>query len=62
MYLLKETTNWGDNNISNHTYIMEKKGASKIIGYVRQGETEPHFFNKPLTFTKSRRTFKEQKV
>jgi len=61
MYLLKETTNWGDNT-PNHTYIMEKKGASKIIGYIKQGQTEPHFFDKPLTFTKSRRTFKEQKV
>jgi hypothetical protein len=61
MYLLKETTNWGDNT-PNHTYIMEKKGASKIIGYIKQGQNEPHFFDKPLTFTKSRRTFKEQKV
>lgn len=56
MYYLKETTDW---KFPNHTYIFKKKGASKAIGYIKEGETVPTYFVSPLSFSKTRRKFVE---
>jgi hypothetical protein len=56
---LKETTDWGDLKVANHTYIFD---GSMCVGYIKEGTTEKQFFNKPSKlFSKSRRTFKEVK-
>ena len=57
MKILKETTKWED-NIPNHTYILNDAGDLKA--YVIAGTNEYIEFKKPLkTFSKSKRTFKE---
>ena len=59
MKYLKETTDWGDLKVANHTYIFD---GSMCVGYIKEGTTEKLFFNKPSKlFSKSRRTFKEVK-
>ena len=60
MITLKETTKWED-NIPNHTYILNDKG--ELAAYIKAGSGEYHEFKKPLkTFSKSRRTFKEVEI
>lgn len=55
---LQETTNWGDET-PNHIYIMEGNKSTKIVGYIPSGENTIYFFDKPLSFDKRKRTFKE---
>ena len=58
MEYLQEITDWGDVNVSNHTYIVNK--ASQLVGYIKQGTTEEIIFKKPMKqFSKSRRKFKK---
>ena len=57
---LKETTKW-DDNIPNHTYILNKAG--ELVAYLVAGTNEYRTFNKTIKgFSKSRRTFKEVKL
>lgn len=50
-----ETTVWedGSKNI-NHTYYLE---GDKMLAYIRYGTSEPFWFNKPITISKSGRKF-----
>ena len=57
MKVLKETTKWDNPKQLNHTYILNDK--SMLIGYIPFSETKPSWFKSPMTFYKSRRTFKE---
>ena len=52
-----ETTVWedGSKNI-NHTYYLE---GDKMLAYIRYGTTEPFWFNKPITISKSGRKFQK---
>lgn len=59
MLLMVETTKW---DCPNHAYIVENKQCGKMIGYIKQGTDQPIFFSKPLTFSRTRRTFKEIKL
>jgi hypothetical protein len=61
MVFLKEITEWKDNT-PNHVYIFENKKSAKIIGYLPEGKRDVIWFEKPLSFDKSRRKFKEIKI
>lgn len=61
MIYLLEITEWGDNT-PNHIYIFENKKSSKCMGYIKNSTKEIKFFNKPLSFDKKKRKFKEIKV
>jgi hypothetical protein len=57
MKALKETTDWA---VPNHTYIVE---GSNLFGYIREGTTSVHWFNKPIKgFNQVRRKFEEAEV
>jgi hypothetical protein len=58
MIYLQETTNWTDAT-PNHTYIFENKKSMKALGYIKAGDNKVIMFNKPLSFDKKKRTFKE---
>ena len=60
MIALKEITEWKDNT-PNHTYLFNDKKSSKCIGYIKDGESNPFFFIKPMSFDKRRRKFTEVK-
>ena len=53
--VLQEITNWGDEKVSNHTYIVKNK--TSLIGYIPKGSKKIIEFKKPLSFSKSRRKF-----
>ena len=53
---LQEITDWGEDKVSNNTYIVENK--SKLLAYIPQGSKNKITFTKPLSFSKSRRKFK----
>jgi len=38
-----------------HTYYLNEGG--KLVAFKREGESAPFFFNKPLSFSRSRRKF-----
>lgn len=57
--ILKETTKWVDQSIPNHTYILGLNG--KCVAYARN-HTDLFIFNKPISFTKTRRKFETKKV
>lgn len=63
MRYLKETTdNWKcDFRVPNHIYILEKGRNGRMLGYVKEGTTEPTMFEKPIPFARKGRTFKELK-
>ena len=51
--ILKETTQWP---YANHTYFVENN--SKLVAYMKEGTKKTIWLKKPLSFSKSRRTFK----
>ena len=56
MEYLQEVTDWGDQTIPNHTYIVNKAG--QLAGYINQNTTEEIMFNKPKKqWSKARRKF-----
>ena len=55
--ILQEITDWGEDKVSNNTYIVENK--SKLLAYIPQGSKKKITFTKPLSFSKSRRKFKK---
>ena len=60
MIALKEITKW-DDNIANHTYILNEK--KELIAYIKANTDEYFEFSKPIRdFSKSRRKFKEVKI
>ena len=54
--ILQEITDWGEDKVSNNTYIVENK--NKLLAYIPQGSKNKITFTKPLSFSKSRRKFK----
>jgi hypothetical protein len=56
MEYLQEVTDWGDHNVSNHTYIVNKAG--QLAGYIKAGTTKEIMFKKPMKqWSKARRKF-----
>ena len=55
--ILKEVTDWSECEYTqpNHTYYINEH--DKLIGYKLEGTDKEIFFNKPLSFYKSRRKF-----
>lgn len=61
MKYLKETTDWSkvtEVNIPNHTYMVE---GTRVLGYIKENDSEEIMFSKPLPFNKKGRTFSEVK-
>jgi hypothetical protein len=54
---LQEITDWGEDKVSNNTYIVENK--NKLLAYIPQGSRKKITFAKPLSFSRSRRKFKK---
>ena len=51
----KEITQWADGATSvNHTYLLS---GDKMLAYIRLGTTEPFWFKKPITISRSGRKF-----
>ena len=55
--ILQEITDWGEDKVSNNTYIVENK--NKLLAYIPQGSKKKITFAKPLSFSRSRRKFKK---
>ena len=51
----KEITDW---EYANHTYLVDEINKDKMVGYIKDDETEPRMFKKPLSFYRARRKFK----
>lgn len=59
MQALKETTDWGNHNAPNHTYLLD---GSNLVAYIKQGEKTPFYFKNPIKgFDKRGRKFAEVK-
>jgi len=60
--MLREVTVWSQApyNVPNHDYLVNKT-QEKLIAYRKEGHTEWEKFTKPLTFSKTRRKFKNLK-
>lgn len=59
-YILKETTDYGD-NVPGGSYLFESKPTGRtgqVVGYVNHVTDVCKFFNKPLTIDMRGRTFK----
>ena len=54
---LQEITDWGEDKVSNNTYIVENK--NKLLAYIPQGSRKKITFAKLLSFSRSRRKFKK---
>jgi hypothetical protein len=58
MQAIREITNWTEIDFQpNHTYLLN--AAGKAVAYIKAGTTEPFFFTKPMSFTKSYRKFEK---
>ena len=60
--MLREVTVWSQApyKVPNHDYLVNKT-QEKLIAYRKEGHTEWEKFTKPLTFSKTRRKFKNLK-
>ena len=59
MEVLQEITDWGEDKVSNNTYFV--KNNIKLHAYIKEGTDKIIKFAKPISFSKSRRKFKELK-
>lgn len=60
MKYLKEITGVADGfRYPEHIYILNEAG--KLVGYIKENTDDIKIFNKPLSFSKSRRKFTEVK-
>jgi hypothetical protein len=60
MEAVRETTDWGSNKASNHTYLLD---GTKLVAYIKQGETVPFYFKNPIKgFDTRYRTFEKLKI
>jgi hypothetical protein len=60
--MLREVTVWSQApySVPNHDYLVNST-QEKLIAYRKEGHTEWEKFTKPLTFSKTRRKFKNLK-
>lgn len=58
MQAFKEITVW-DDPCPNHTYLLD---GDKMVAYIKQGDTVPFYFKKPITISRSGRKFELLKV
>jgi hypothetical protein len=58
MDAVKETTVWTDGSNCNHTYLLN---GDKMVAYIKQGSSEPFYFSKPITISRSGRKFEKLK-
>lgn len=57
MEILRETTVWNtDYRVPSHSYIIE---GAKMYGFYPEGSKDAVLFKKPMSFSKSGRTFKK---
>jgi hypothetical protein len=55
MQAVRETTDWGTQATSNHTYLLD---GNNLVAYIKQGHSEPFYFKSPIKgFDKRGRTF-----
>jgi hypothetical protein len=60
MEAVVETTEWSDKSVlGNHTYLFD---GSKMVAYVKRGDTVPFYFKNPITIDKRGRKFVAVKV
>ena len=60
MEAVVEITEWSDKSVlGNHTYLFD---GSKMVAYVKRGETVPFYFKAPITIDKRGRKFVTVKV
>ena len=60
MKVLQEITDWGEDRLSNNIYFV--KNNNKLHAYIKEGTDKIIKFSRPLSFSKSRRKFKELKL
>jgi hypothetical protein len=55
MQAIRETTDWGNVNAPNHTYLLD---GNNLVAYIKQGDTKPFYFKTPIKgFDKRGRKF-----
>ena len=54
MEAVVETTVWNDSNKANHTYLLD---GTKMVAYIKVGDTVPFYFKNPITIVKRGRKF-----
>ena len=59
MEAVVETTVWSDSKNVNHTYLLD---GTKMVAYIKVGDTVPFYFKKPITIDKRGRKFIPLKV
>jgi hypothetical protein len=59
MDAVKEITIWTDGSSCNHTYLLN---GDKMVAYIKNGGTEPFYFSKPITISRSGRKFEKLSV
>jgi len=56
MKYFRETTDWGSNNVQNHTYYLTDD-KRKMVGYIKAGTKKLVKFSKPMNFDPKGRKF-----
>ena len=56
MKYFQETTDWGSNNVQNHTYYLTDD-KRKMVGYIKAGTKKLVKFSKPMNFDPKGRKF-----
>jgi len=56
MIFLRETTDWGKENVPNHIYVLDDK-KENMLAYIKADTNEHKVFSKPIRFDRRNRTF-----